>query len=213
LVLELTFNEQVDGTGNVGHLLRDACLPNLRILHLSGMNCRVPELRRFLGAHPCLEELALAKMMLSHAWTPSRLPCDALPDLRYLECSSAQAVALTKNFEISSRRPETLFGVEVHDAVVNSRYLSWDDDWEDEGHDDADGEAPSPWKALFLGVLKAQDSVTRLGVVSIGTPQEMEALSAVVPQVREFDICSAQDLKIPVSLNCSYLSPATGNAY
>ncbi|KAF8961494.1 hypothetical protein BDZ97DRAFT_1828517, partial [Flammula alnicola] len=196
LVLELDLNEQIDGTANIDHLLGNARWANLRVLRLRGVNCRVPELTRFLIAHPSLEELALAQMMPGHAWTQLELPSDALPNLRHLECSSAQTAALLKGSEASSRPLETLLGIEVHDTVVDSRYFSWDDDWEDEDHDDADEERPSPWKVLFLEGLKAQRSITRLGVVSIRAPEEIETLSAVAPQVREIEIRTERDFKI-----------------
>lgn len=204
-MLELDLNEQLDGTANVDHLLRDARWPKLRVLRLRGVNCRAPELTRFLIAHPNLEELALAQMMPGHAWTRLELPSDALPSLRHLECSSAQAAALLKDSD-SSRRPlETLLGIEVHDNVVDSRYFSWDNDWEDEDHDDPDEERLSPWKTLFLEGLKTQHSITRLGVASISSPQEMETLSTVTPQVREIETRTEHDFKITVRLNCSHI--------
>lgn len=55
-------------------------------------------LRTIMIANYCftrrLEELALAQMIPDHAWTQLELPGDALPKLRHLECSSAQAAAL-----------------------------------------------------------------------------------------------------------------------
>jgi len=204
-VLELDLNEQINGTANIDRLLMDARWPNLRVLRLRGVNCRVPELTHFLIAHASLEELALAQMMSGHAWTRLELPCDALPNLRLLECSSAQAAALLKNSEASNRPLETLLGIEVHDTVVDSRYFSWDDDWEDEDHEDADEEQPSPWKALFLDGLKAQHTITRLGVVSISAVRELETLSAVAPQVKDIEIGTERDFQLPVSLSCSYI--------
>lgn len=204
--MELDLNEQIDGTANIDRLLRDARWPNLHVLRLRGVNCRVPELTHFLIAHHSLEELALAQMMPGHAWTRLELPSDALPNLRHLECSSAQAAALLKNPEASSRPLETLLGIEVHDIVVDSKYFSWDEDWEDEDHDDADEEQPSPWKPLFLECLKAQHSITRLGIVSLSAPHELETLSAVAPQVKEIEICIEHDFKITVTLSFSYLS-------
>lgn len=154
-MLELDLYGIMDQTTNVNRLLMEANWPNLRVLRLCGVNCRVPELTRFLTAHPRLEELALAKMMPGHAWTKLELPGDALPKLRHLDCSSAQAAALLKGSETSGHRLETLLGIELHDAVVDSEYFSWDEDWEeehweDEGPNGVDDEQPSPWKAVFL---------------------------------------------------------------
>jgi len=190
----------MDGTANIDHLLRDVLWPKLRVLRLRGVNCRAPELTRFLVAHPRIEELSLAQMMPGHAWTRLELPRDALPNLRHLECSSAQAAALLRNAAASGRPLETLLGIEVHDTVIDSKYFSWDDEWEDEDHDDADEEQPSPWKALLLQGLQAQSSITRLGISSIGTPEEMETLAAVSPQVKDLSIHIDRDSKIPVSV-------------
>ncbi|KAJ3506611.1 hypothetical protein NLJ89_g6777 [Agrocybe chaxingu] len=130
LELVLDFVEEFNNTANVDHLLRNALWPNLRVFRLRGTNCREPELKRFLIAHPSLEELALSRMMPGHAWTRLELPEDALPNLRHLECSSAQAAAL---LQYSSRWPlETLIGIEVHDTVVDSKYFSWDEEWEED---------------------------------------------------------------------------------
>ncbi|CAA7261821.1 unnamed protein product [Cyclocybe aegerita] len=186
LVLVLDLNEPII-TPNVDRLLADAYWPNLRVLRFGGVNCRAPQLARFLTAHPRLEELALAQMMPGHAWMRLELPEDALPNLQHLECSSAQAAALLKN---ASRWPlEMLLGVELHETVVDSEFFSWDDDWEDEDHEDEEsGPVPSPWKALFLEGLKAQKSITRLGVVRISAPEEMETLAAVAPQLKHLKI-------------------------
>jgi hypothetical protein len=97
-------------------------------------------------------------------------------------------------------------------TLIDSEHFSWDEDWESEKHDsedydweayhdNADEEKPSLWKVLFLGVLKAQYSITRLGAVLISAVQEMETLSVVAPQVKDIEI--HHDLKLPVSLDCS----------
>ncbi|KAJ3501006.1 hypothetical protein NLJ89_g9537 [Agrocybe chaxingu] len=186
LVLDLDLSEPVI-TPNIDRLLGDAHWSSLRVLRLGGVNCRAPEVARFLIAHPRLEELALAQMMPGHAWTRLELPEDALPNLRHLECSSAQAAALLKK---ASKWPlETLLGVEVHETIIDSEYFSWDDDWEEEDHkDEESGPIPSPWRTLFLERLKAQKSITCLGVVCISAPEEMKTLAAVAPQLKHLRI-------------------------
>ncbi|KDR76596.1 hypothetical protein GALMADRAFT_247003 [Galerina marginata CBS 339.88] len=191
LALELDHNEQRKGTADIGFIMTNGRWLFLRVLRLQGVNCRAPELMEFLIFHSTLEELALAEMMPGHAWTQIDLPRDALPNLRHLECSSAQAVALLKNRPNSSLK--TLHGVEVHDTIVNSDYFTWDEDWADwrdcELDDDGAYEKqPSPWKEQFLECLKAQTSLTNLRVASIDVSQEMETLSIVAPQLKELDI-------------------------
>lgn len=197
LTLELDLHSHID-TANIETLLQNAHWPNLRVLRLRGVNCRVPELVRFLTAHPTLEELALAQMMPGHAWTQLEIPPDALPNLRHLECSSAQAAALLKN--ASAWPLETLLGVELHDRVVLATYFSWDEDWEEEDHEDENVEVPSPWKSLLLDRIKAQSSVICLGIVHVDESQEVEALSRIAPQLRELDICARRDIDVGISL-------------
>ncbi|KAG6906318.1 hypothetical protein DXG01_014493 [Tephrocybe rancida] len=199
LVLELDLQERFNSTANLDPLLSAVTWPHLRVLRLRGMNCRVPSMTRFLTSQPLLEELALAQMMPGHAWTRLRLPSDALPRLRHLECSSAQAAALLRNSDASIHLLETLLGIEVHDTVVDSQYFSLehDDDWWDMDHDDEDEQLPSPWKALFVNTLEKLRSLTRLGVVSLSTPEEMETLATVTPQLKQLEICPAYDFKIP----------------
>ena len=201
LVLELDLDERIDGTANIDNFLTSANLPQLRTLRLRGVNCRVDPLIRFLTVHRTLEHLALAQMMPGHAWTQieRQLPIDVLPNLRHLECSSAQAAAILKAPHPSL---ETLLGVEVHDTIVDPDYFTWDDEWEDEDHDDYDEneERTSPWKALFLENLTRQRSVRRLGVASVNSAQEIEDFSVVAPQITELDIGTiGRNSKIPVS--------------
>ena len=201
LVLELDLNERLDGTANIDNFLTSANWPKLRILRLRGVNCRVDPLIRFLTVHRTLEHLALAQMMPGRAWTQleQQIPVDALSNLRHLECSSAQAAALLKAHLPSL---ETLLGVEVHDTIVDSHYFTWDDDWENEDHDDYDvsEERTSPWKAMLFENLKTQRSVTRLGVGSVNSAQELEDISVAASQIRELDIETIErKFEIPVS--------------
>ncbi|KAF8155921.1 hypothetical protein B0H34DRAFT_808883 [Crassisporium funariophilum] len=196
LVLELDLDEHINGTANIDHLLDTARWPNLRVLRLRGMNCRAPALTRFLAAHPSLKELALAQIMPGHAWTRLALPSDALPNLRHLECSSSQAAALMKSSEVSaSARPlETLIGIELRETVVDSKFFSWDDEWEeDEDHDDAEEERPSPWKLLLLEGLITHRTITRLGAVSVSSKEEIKTLAVVAPQVKDIELCTDYD--------------------
>ncbi|KAF8155908.1 hypothetical protein B0H34DRAFT_850948 [Crassisporium funariophilum] len=207
LVLELDLNDHIDGTANIDHLLDTAWWPNLRILRLRGMNCRAPALTRFLTAHPSLEELALAQMMPGHAWTRLALPSDALPNLRHLECSSSQAAALMKSSEASaSARPlKTLIGIELRETVVDSNFFSWDYEWEeDEDHDDADEERPSPWKSLLLEGLITHRTITRLGVVSISSKEEIKTLAVVAPQVKDIELRTDHGFVLDAEYNSLY---------
>ena len=189
MAFELDLIESIDGTADFDDVLISAHWPKLRVLRLRGVNCRVGPLVQFLAAHSGIEELALAQMMPGHAWTQLErdLPSDALPNLRHLECSSAQAAALLKY-----PRPKlhTLLGVEVHDTIVDSQYFSWDEAWEDEEHEGYDENAvrESPWKAMFLDRLKAQQSIRRLGISTLNSLHELEVLSTVVPQITELHI-------------------------
>jgi len=203
--LELDLDERIDGTANIDNFLTSADLPKLRIIRLRGVNCRVDPLIRFLTVHRTLEHLALAQMMPGHAWTQiqHQLPVDALPNLRHLECSSAQAAAILKAPHPSL---ETVLGVEVHDTIVDPDYFTWDDEWEEEDHDDYDEneERTSPWKAIFLENLTTQRSVRRLGVASVNSAQEIEDFSVVAPQITTLDIGSIRrNSKIPVSRSTS----------
>ncbi|KAF8155918.1 hypothetical protein B0H34DRAFT_715335 [Crassisporium funariophilum] len=207
LVLELDLTEDINGTANIDHLLDTAWWPNLRILRLRGMNCRAPALTRFLTAHPSLEELALATMMPGHAWTRLALPSDALPNLRHLECSSSQAAALMKSFEASaSARPlKTLIGIELRETVVDSKCFSWDDEWEeDEDHYDADEERPSPWKSLLLEGLITHRTITCLGLVSIGSEEEIKTLAVVAPQVKDIELRTDYDFVLDAESHSLY---------
>ena len=167
--------------------------PRLRVLYFDGADCRAPELQRFLIAHPLIKELGLPAMMPGHAWTQLDIPGEALPELQHLHCSSFQAAALLKN---SSTRPlKTLHGVEVHETIVDLDHFGWED-WDDEHEDyDIEAERPSPWKALFVVCLKAQNSITSLGI-TCNAPEEMELLAVLAPQIKELEICTA--IKISV---------------
>jgi len=90
--------------------------------------------------------------------------------------------------------------------VVDAEYFTSDDNWEDEDHEDADEERPSPWMALFLDGLKAQHITTCLGVVSISVLQELETLSVVALQVRDIEICTGKPHLL------LYLSIVAGNS-
>ncbi|KDR77716.1 hypothetical protein GALMADRAFT_119792, partial [Galerina marginata CBS 339.88] len=97
---------------------------------------------------------------------------------------------------------ERLQGVEAHDTIIDAQYFTWDDEWEDEDHDgyDVNAETTSPWKATFLQNLTAQRSITRLGLISISSAEEVEVLSVIAPQLKELDIGTAdRNFKIPDS--------------
>ena len=127
--------------------------------------------------------------MPGHAWTrlALELPTDALPHIRHLKCSSAQAAALLK---VSRPNLRTLLGIELHETIVDRDHFTWDNEWElEEDHEDYDEtiERPSPWRNILLDNLRGQPSITRLGV-SVNSTQEIAAISVVAPQLVEIDI-------------------------
>lgn len=190
-MLDVSFHER-QASADIEALLMFAQWPRLRVLYFQGVNCKVPELERFLIAHPLIEELGLPPMMPGHAWTQLDIPRGALPRLQCLDCSSFQTAALLKN---SSTRPlESLQGVEVHETMIDAEHFGWDDGWE--GEYDREAVRPSPWKALFVECLKAQTSITSLGITSINAPEEMELLAVLAPQIKELEISRA--IKISV---------------
>ncbi|KAF4618515.1 hypothetical protein D9613_010016 [Agrocybe pediades] len=202
LALELDICEEIDGTANINHLLESAWWPKLRYLRLKGVNCTVVPLVRFLSIHSSLEYLCLAQMMPGHAWPrlAAEIPNTALPNLRYLNCSSAQAAAL---LGASLPNLKTLIGVEVHESIIDKDYFTWDDDWaEEDGYDDYDdsAEMKSPWREQLLENLKAHPSITHLGISSVKTMQDIETVAAIAPQITELEIgVTSQSLKIPRS--------------
>ncbi|KAG6823499.1 hypothetical protein H0H92_010014 [Tricholoma furcatifolium] len=191
LVLQIDVgDDHLEEPASINDLFSNVTWPHLRVLRLRGVKCDVPQLTRFLVAHSGLQEIALAQSMPGRTWRQLDLPANALPNLRHLDCSSAQAIALLKHSESSPLRLERLCGIEVHDTIMESSYfhpMDFDEDDEDM-HDDAYDVKLSPWKALFLETLKAQQSITCLEVNSIDNPMEMEVLSKVAPHVKEIKV-------------------------
>lgn len=191
--------------------------PKLRGLRLHGVYCRASTLARFLMVHSTLEELALAKMTpTSFQWISfaALLPGDALPNLRRLECTSYQAVALLK-----SPHPalETLHGFELCDMVEESTInFPFVDGWEDDelGQSHAYyavlAEQPSPWKSAMLHCLKSQQHIIRLQLSCIQSPQEVEELATVAPQIKEIELNLENPevmAGVPVSSNKRHIRP------
>jgi hypothetical protein len=174
-----------------------------------GFNCNTSTLTNFFLAHPALEDVALAPMMIGRAWSEADLPSGVLPKLRRLTCSSFWAAALLK--QPSSRPLETLEGVDLYDMIKADDYFSWDEDGdEDNGND----EQPSPWKALFLERLERHSSVKRISINCARDnfdPKEIQALAVVAPQLKYLDIFT--DNNSSKQVHISYIDKLSSDSF
>ncbi|KAJ3786759.1 hypothetical protein GGU10DRAFT_386364 [Lentinula aff. detonsa] len=183
-------------TMSITALIITAQWNHLRSLNISGRaHCIPSALLGFLHAHPGIEELSLAPLIIGKRWfqKPRNPPSKPLlPHLKRLQCKAFHVVWLVEHG--AGSRVTELTGVLLSKRVVMNDVFFDDPDELDENDEgdielDQSGEdVPSPFREPFLDILKSNrlPSLTHLGVR--GDSNDLEDVVAAFPHIRELTL-------------------------
>ncbi|KAJ3881608.1 hypothetical protein F5051DRAFT_102968 [Lentinula edodes] len=166
----------------------------LRILHISGrVHCIPSAFLVFLRAHPLIEELALAPLIVGKRWSrkPKSPPSEPLlPHLKRLRCKIFHVVWLVEHG--AGAKVTELTGVSLPEQIVMNDVFFDDPDEVDEGDEDdvvldhSGEEIISPFRGPFLDILKTNrlPLLTKLGIR--GNQKDVQDVASAFPHIREF---------------------------
>ncbi|KAJ3754071.1 hypothetical protein EV360DRAFT_74001 [Lentinula raphanica] len=181
-------------TMSITPLLAAARWDHMRILHLSGsIHCTPSPLLRFLYAHPLIEELTLAPLIVGKRWlhkpkTPPTRPL--LPHLRRLNCKVYQVIWLVEHGAGSGIIELTGISLARTAIMIDIFSVNFPDevDDDDEGDlqmDQSGEDRPSPFRGPFLDILRTArlPVLTKLGVR--GRADDFADIVPLIPHVRK----------------------------
>ncbi|KAJ4474939.1 hypothetical protein J3R30DRAFT_3505026 [Lentinula aciculospora] len=184
-------------TMSITPLLISAQWNRLCNLNISGrVHCIPSALLVFLHAHPLIEELVLAPLVVGKRWfqKPKNPPPVLLPHLRRLQCKAFHVIWLVEHG--AGAGLTELTGISLAKKVIMNGVFFDDPDEVDENDegevelDQSGEELSSPFRGPFLDILKSDRLPLLTKIGARGNQDDLRDVVAAFPHIRELSFDS-----------------------